>query len=134
MTLRIDRLGSLLSLVDREGRPTTQFMMFWQKAMQAIENADATQQKMIDQLAGLVRQIQDQQQAIVDIQAQQQAAIEAIQAAMDAAIAAQNTANAAQQAAIDAQSAAGTANQAVTTINGQIGALDNRLSELEAAT
>lgn len=51
MTLRLDRLQSTLRLVDNEGRPTTQFQMFWQKVMQEIERADAEQQAIIDELA-----------------------------------------------------------------------------------
>jgi len=51
LTLRLDRLSSVLPVVGPQGQPTAQFQRFWQKHCEAIESA-------YDALASAVTAIQ----------------------------------------------------------------------------
>lgn len=39
MSLKLDRLQRSVSLVDRDGLPSSQFQIFWQRTMEAVENS-----------------------------------------------------------------------------------------------
>lgn len=92
LTLKLERLASVLPIVDSQGRPSPQFQRFWQKHCEAIEGAYGS-------LAS---------------------AVVALQVAYDTAAQASAAAASANDAAAQAGAAAGQANQLIDDIQGGV--------------
>lgn len=106
MSLRLSRLDASFPIATPDGRPTQQFMRFYNSAVQKIEQAFAD--------------IEAAQTAIVQVNEQQQESIEAIEAAQAAADAANAAAAAADAAAATAQAEASSAAAAASQANSLI--------------
>ncbi len=47
---RLPRLNNAIPVADKDGRPTSGFQLFWQRAMEANEAVDLLQQQQIDDI------------------------------------------------------------------------------------